>query len=163
MVSEVHYHPLDPSPAELAAGFDDDDLFEFVELQNVGPAALDLTDLRFTKGVDFDFLGSDITSLAPGEYVLVVNKRAAFEMRYGAGLPVAGEWEDGDRLDNGGEQLKLSFGAGDGIRDFVYDDVSPWPTAPDGAGPSMVLVDPETLPNHAQAANWRASGVSGGP
>ena len=53
---------------------------------------LDLTDLRFTKGVDFDFAGSAVTSLAPGEFVLVVRNLAAFEARYGTGLPVAGEF-----------------------------------------------------------------------
>ena len=29
---------------------------------------------------------------------------------------VAGAWEAGDKLDNGGERVKLSFGAGDAIR-----------------------------------------------
>ena len=157
VVSEVMYHPASPTIAEFNAGHDDDDFFEYVELKNVGNVTLDLTELRFTKGIDFDFLGSAITSLSPGEFVLVVKNQAAFEMRYGAGLPVAGEWESSDKLDNGGERLKLSFGAGDGIRDFVYDDAAPWPSGPDGSGPSLSLIDPESVPNHTLAANWRGS------
>ena len=94
--------------------------------------------------------------------MLVVKDTAAFQMRYGPGLPVAGAWEATDRLDNGGEQLKLSFGAGDPIRDFVYDDNTPWPTAPDGSGVSLTLIDPDSVPNHALAANWRGSFVAHG-
>ena len=163
VVSEVMYHPGDPGPAELAAGFDDDDYFEYIELKNVGATTLDLQDLRFTKGVDFDFLGSAITTLAPGEFVLVVKDLAAFELRYGAGLPVAGAWESSDKLDNGGEQVKLSFGAGDPVRDFVYDDRAPWPTSPDGAGPSLTLQQPETVPDHGLAASWAPSNGRGSP
>ncbi len=164
VISEFMYHPAGPDPAELAAGFDDEDFFEFIELYNAGAVTLDLTDLRFTKGIDFDFSGAGITTLAPGEFVLVVANRAAFEMRYGNGLPVAGVWEDGDRLDNGGERLKLSFGAGDGIRDFIFDDETPWADAADGAGPSLVLVDPDSTPDHSLPVNWRASvAVQGTP
>jgi hypothetical protein len=163
VVSEVMYHPVDPSPAELVAGYDDDDFFEYIEIANVGPVSLDLTDLRFTKGVDFDFLGAAITSLAPGDRALIVANTAAFALRYGGGLSVAGAWEVGDKLDNGGERLKLSFGAGDGIRDFNYDDVSPWPTQPDGTGASLVLREPGVpIPDHTVAANWRSSYALGG-
>lgn len=157
VISEFMYHPLGPSPAELAAGFDDEEFFEFIELYNAGAVPLDLSDLRFTKGVDFDFLGSAVTSLAPGEFVLVVSSQAAFELRYGEGLPIAGEWESSDRLSNAGERLKLSFGAGDGIRDLTYGDFNPWPVAADGSGPSLTLVDPAAIPDHALAMNWRAS------
>ena len=162
VISEIMYHPSDPTPDESAAGFTDDDDFEFIELQNIGPVALDLTDLRFTKGADFDFLGADITTIAPGAFVLVVANRAAFEMRYGTGLPVAGEWDPDDKLDNGGEQIKLSFGAGDAIRDFTYDDEAPWPTEPDGTGVSLVLVGPDSLPDHELVASWQAGTVPGG-
>ena len=81
----------------------------------------------------------------------------AFEYRYGNLLPVAGQWEDGDRLSNGGERLKLSFGAGDSIRDFTYDDTAPWPISADGGGASLVLSNPDAVPDHTLAANWRGS------
>lgn len=162
VISEVMYHPTDPTAAEFAAGFTDDDDFEFIELRNVGSVALNLTDLRFTKGADFDFLGADITALPPGGFVLIVSKRAAIEMRYGTGLPIAGEWDPADKLDNGGEQIKLSFGAGDAIRDFVYDDVAPWPTEPDGTGVSLILSNPVSVPDHTLVASWQAGSTPQG-
>ena len=92
VITEVMYHPSDPSSAETSSGFDDDDLFEYLELKNVGTTALDLTDLRFTKGIDFDFLDANQTTLAPGEIVVVVRSIPAFQFRYGNGTTIAGEW-----------------------------------------------------------------------
>ncbi|MCP5535810.1 MAG: lamin tail domain-containing protein [Akkermansiaceae bacterium] len=155
VISEVMYHPASPTAAELAAGYDDDDYFEYIEIRNIGTQVIDLANVRLTKGVDFDFAGSSVTSLAPGGYVLVVNNLAAFTMRYGAGLPVAGAWSG--KLDNGGERLKLSYGAGEAIIDFDYDDEAGWPLSADGDGFSLVLIDPLGTPNPAEPLNWRAS------
>lgn len=157
VISEIMYHPTNPSAEEIAAGFDDDDLFEFVEIRNVGSVAVDLSNVRFTKGIDFDFPS---TILAPGDFVLVVNNLAAFEMRYGVDHPVVGEWSG--KLDNGGERLKLSFGAGEAIHDFTYGDIEPWPAEADGVGFSLVLADPLVVPDHGTAFHWRTSVVVGG-
>lgn len=162
VITEIMYHSVDPSPEEIAAGFEDDDLFEYIELKNVGSSALDLRDLRFTKGVDFDFTSASQTSLAPEEIILIVRDLPAFEFRYGTGLPVVGTWDPNDRLSNGGERLKLSFGAGDAIRDFEFSDSTPWPEEADGLGRSLVLQNPSAVPNHGLAINWRASLMENG-
>lgn len=162
-LTEIMYHPTASLDDQLA-GFDEDD-FEFLELYNRGDTVLDLTELRFTKGIDFDFADGVITQLAPGEFVLVVRDRSAFERRYGAGLPVAGEylWATGDeRLANSGELLKLSYGAGNALIEFEYDDASPWPTAADGEGYSLELARPLEDDAYGLAASWKASRVLGG-
>jgi hypothetical protein len=162
VISEFMYKPAAPTAAEAAAGFVESD-FEWIEIRNISSSlTLDLTNVRFTKGVDFNFLGSAIASLPPGGVVLVVSNRAAFEMRHGTGHPIAGTWDATQNLSNGGEQLKLSFGAGTGIRDFIYDDAAPWPDEADAGGISVVLIDPETNPDHADPASWRASYIVGG-
>ena len=46
------------------------------------------------------------------------------------GLPIAGEWEADNKLDNAGENIKLSFGAGTPIIEVTYDDKEPWPLVP---------------------------------
>ena len=154
------YHPGSPSIEEVEAGYLDDYLFEYIEIKNIGEMNLDLRDLRFTKGIDFDFLGSKKEFIGPGEYVLIVNNIKAFEMRYGSGLPIAGQWEDGDRLANGGEQIKLSFGGGDPIIEFKYDDSAPWPTLADGAGPSLALISSDDQPDYDEPQSWKASASS---
>ncbi|NIP97892.1 MAG: lamin tail domain-containing protein, partial [Akkermansiaceae bacterium] len=149
-ISEFMYHPPEPAGDETAVSTNRDD-FEFVELKNVGPSALDLRDVRFTKGINFEFAGSAVETLEPGAFVLVVSNLAAFEARYGTGLPVAGEYPD-DNLRNGGERLKLSFGAGIPIQEIEeYSDSHPWPESADGGGHSLVLVGVDEVlnPDHS--------------
>jgi hypothetical protein len=163
VISELMYHPSSPTPAEANAGFTDQDDFEYIELQNVSPdVTLLLTDVRFTKGIDFDFAPG--TGLAPGAYLLIVRNRAAFEFRYGAGLPIAGEYRGNAEanLSNSGERLKLSFGGGTPIRDFDYDDATPWPAEADGMGRSLVLVNPGSVPDHSLPQSWTASAALNG-
>ena len=143
VISEIMYHP---------AG---DELLEFIEVQSVSSSTLDLTGVRFTKGVDFDF--ADGTTIAAGAYLLVVADIATFEARYGPDLPIAGQWESGDRLSNGGENLKLSLGLGTAIHEFVYDDNPPWPESADGVGYSLTMGCPASGIDHSDAASWRAS------
>ena len=102
------YHPIEPSAEEEAAGFTDDDDFEFIELQNQGERTLALSGIHFTRGIQFDFAGSEVTSLAPDEFVVLVSNLAAFEARYGPGINVAGEYTG--RLNNGGERVTVSGG-----------------------------------------------------
>ncbi len=159
VISEIHYNPSQPTTAaELAVSTENDD-YEFIELLNVGSDPLDLTDVRFTKGIDFDF--DPGTILAAGARILVVKNIAAFEARYGTGLPVAGSYGE-QNLSNGGENLKLSLGAGMAIHEFVYDDGLPWPPPADGDGYSLVLIDPGSLPVHGDPAKWRLSRIPGG-
>ena len=163
VISEIMYHPAAPTAAEADAGFTDQDDFEYVEIHNVSDTeTLTLTDVRFTKGIDFDFAPG--STIGPGEYRLVVRNQAAFEFRYGAALPVVGEYMNNDEgaLSNGGERLKLSFGGGVPIRDFDYDDRAPWPEAADGTGVSLVLVGPASVPDHALPASWTTSTASNG-
>lgn len=158
VISEIMFNPAAPSGAELAVSSENDD-FEFIEIQNVGTQTLDLTGVRFTKGIDFDFPAG--TLIAPGTHLLVVKNIATFEARYGPGLPIAGSYGD-DNLSNGGEQIKLSLGAGTAILDFIYSDSSPWPTGTDGDGFSLSLLLPASLPDHTLPINWRLSTTPNG-
>jgi len=122
-----------------------------------------LRNIRFTKGIDFDFGGSAIETIEPGGYVLVVKDQTAFEARYGPLLPVAGEYTN-DNLRNSGERLKLSFGAGSAIHDInPYLDTRPWPPAADGDF-SLVLrrVNQALPPDHNDPESWRISRYSAG-
>ncbi len=157
VVNELMYHPATPIPPYAESDY------EYIELLNISPSlTLNLANVRLTKGVNFDFAGSAITSLAPGARVLVVKNSAAFISRYGGGKPIAGSWSASDSLSNSGEEVKLSYGAGAAIQDFTYSDSSPWPSQADAGGYSLVLRAPETRPDHAVATNWRACYIAGG-
>ena len=110
-ITEMSYHPADPTPEETNAGFSDQDDFEFVELRNISEETFSLEGVRFNDGIEFDFTGSAVTSLAPGQFVLVVQNADAFTMRYGEALAgiIAGEYDG--KLSNGGEQVSLIDGS----------------------------------------------------
>ena len=136
---------------------------EYIEVLNISESeTLDLAGVRFTQGIDFDFTGSAVTSLPPGSRALVVRNQAAFESVYGTGLPIAGTFANDTALSNGGEQIKLEDADNGTIAQFTYDDADPWPLEADGLGRSLELIAPETRPDPALAANWRASSRTNG-
>jgi hypothetical protein len=156
-ISEVMYHPVPPTANEMAGGFADDEDFEFVEVVNISSVAtIDLSGVQFIDGIQFTFGDLD---LGPGERLVVARNQAALEARYGAGIPIAGQYggtPDDVRLSNNGETITLVDAAGGMIQSFRYDDG--WHAATDGEGPSLVVVD-ETADrsNWEIAAGWRAS------
>jgi hypothetical protein len=164
-ISEVQYHPADPTALEIAAGFTDADDFEYIELTNIGNQTISLAGVQFVRtsqgqdeqGVEFDFAGGAVTQLAAGQSVLVVEDPAAFQARYGQTPLVAGQWSGG--LDNGSEQITLTSG-GLVLHQFTYQDT--WHPETDGTGRSLQVIDL----HHADlsvwdtAAGWRPSGVA---
>lgn len=158
-ITEVMYHPTGAVASELANGWTDDD-FEYIELRNMSALPVDLTDVRFTKGIDFDFPAGFI--LQPGAATLVVRNASAFAARYGSGRPVAGAWgAAGGRLGNDGEEIKLSYGAGTQILSFLYTDADPWPGEADGSGSAMHFIAGAGVPSATPGA-WFATAPSPG-
>ncbi len=150
VVSEIMYHP------------DGDGLAEFIELTNVSDSiTLDLTGVKFVQGIEFNFTGSAVTSLAPGGRVLIVRDTDSFTAAHGSSLPVAGVFVNDSRLNNDGETLKLEDALNGTIHEFTFNDNIPWPLAADN-GYSLVLIDPDSNPDHGEAANWRSSAFPGG-
>lgn len=159
-ITEINYDPAPVTPAEASHPLWNINWtaqhFEFIELTNISAETVSLTDVRFTKGIDYNF--PEGASLAAGARILVVKNPTAFGIRYGTGLPVAPVGYDTDSLSNGGETLKLSYGAGIPIFEFGYDNNPPWPTQPNGNGPSLVLIQPEKPGlDHGDPMSWRAS------
>jgi len=156
-VTEVMYEPADP-PANDST---DNDEFEFIELQNIGDETIDLTSVSFIDGITFDFNNGNVTSLGPGQFVLVVRNQAAFESRYGTGLSsiIAGEYAG--KLSNNGENVILVDLWNGTIAEFAYNDSRGWPLAAAGGGHSLVPLitalpgEPDGSLNYG--GNWRAS------
>ena len=163
-VSEFSYRPARPIAAEDPTDIYSRTDYEFVELMNISDGPIHLKDVRFTDGIFFDFSGNPFVGLDPGEHVLLVEDLNAFMLRYPSVSPdrIAGEY-DGN-LSNDGERVEILGESGSVIREFVYNDKYPWPEAADGDGYSLELIDPSSNPDHAVAANWRASrGIHGTP
>ncbi|HEX41050.1 MAG TPA: lamin tail domain-containing protein, partial [Phycisphaerales bacterium] len=149
-ISEIMYHPRSTgSPIDADK--------EYIELVNIGAAAINLNLVRFTNGVQFTFADR---LLNPGEHVLVVRDMAAFEAEYGPGLNVAGQYIGA--LDNSGERITLEDAAGTIIHSFRYRD--DWYGITDGGGFSLTVrdlfaTDPNVL---NEKSGWRPSAEAGG-
>jgi CotH kinase protein/Lamin Tail Domain/Chitobiase/beta-hexosaminidase C-terminal domain len=161
VISKIHYRPAAPTAAEIAAGFTDRSDFEFIEVLNISNNTVSLDGISFGHGLDIAPIAGGVRELAPGGRALYVAKVAAFQFRYGTGFPIAGEFVLGSNLNNDGERLTLLAGNGSTIVDFTYGDAAPWPSTPDGSGPSLVLMQPTTS-DPAVAYNWRASTAANG-
>ncbi len=127
----------------------------FVELRSLATnTTYDLSNWRI-EGVNFIFPPGTI--LAPGGFVVVAKDRAIFTATYGNSIPLAGEFSG--KLQNEGETLWLvkpgTTPAEDVVIDRVaYSNLAPWPTAADGLGGSLQLIDGNQ--DNSRAANWAA-------
>jgi len=174
VINEIMYNPV--------SGDQDQ---EYIELLNISDSVVMLAEydneqlvdvpwrLTDSDGISFDFpLG---TSMAPGEYLLLVKDMDAFDSAYPAvdGVQIF-EWGDG-KLSNGGEKVQLSK-PGDEVEDNRYYirvdrvnysdgfhpsfDEDPWPFETDGYGKSLMRKVPADYGNDPE--NWTAADPSPG-
>jgi len=152
VINELHYNPVD-DPLDPD---DPGDLLEFLELYNPSPTeAVDLSGWRVT-GLGLTLPAGAV--ILPEGYLLVVRNDALFRPAYGPERYVAAQYSG--KLDGGGERVTLLNRAGLIVDDVMYDDVAPWPTEPDGHGPSLELIDPAE--DNALPQSWAASKAVGG-
>ena len=167
-VSEINFNPHPPTEAELAIdpSLDNDD-FEFVELVNVGANEIDLSAYRFiqtevngnVQGIEFDFSAGAISTIGAGQQVLIVEDLGAFQIRYGNGHLVAGQWTG--RLSNSSEQLTL-IDTDQIVQQFAYRD--DWYDAADGRGSTLEIINANSnnLDGWNQKESWKPSEILGG-
>jgi len=139
VINEIHYHPKNNKEP-----------VEFVELFNAGAVAIDLNGWSLEDGVDYTFTGSVV--LNPGEYAVVTENPAAFQAKFG--LSAYGPFQGS--LSNEGERLILRDAEGRKIDQVEYKPSFPWPTAADGKGASMELINPYL--DNDLGGSWRCSG-----
>ena len=156
-ITELMFAPSAPTANELAAapGASAGD-YEFIELRNIGLTPLDLSNIRFTEGIDFTF---PVLTLAAGQSTLLVKNTTAFLARYGPGKSIAGSFVGA--LDNSGERIRLEDAVGEMILDFRYE--SSWFPPALTSGYSLVTrQDPPSYESYDQAPHWALSNQNGG-
>ncbi|MDA7864228.1 lamin tail domain-containing protein [Akkermansiaceae bacterium] len=159
-IAEMLYNPSGPSAAEIDAGFDDGDDFEFLRIENTGNMTIDLSDVRFTSGISYDFSSSQIITIAPQGIAILVSNLDAFRFRFGNSFDsfIAGQYSS--KLANGGELLRI-VGIDDSvIHEFTYSTESPWPDLSASDGHSILIKD--TAAGHGAGSNWKTSEIIGG-
>lgn len=149
---------------ELMYHAPDGNAHDFIEVQNISDETVTLNGYKIDNAINFKFNKAAQTSLAPGDYLVVVDDIDAFYTSYpSSSAAIAGEYS-GD-FSNGGEKVDLEFRSNDLIT-FSYDDARNWPQAADGAGHSLVplerAMDTQESGSLDYGGNWRASSYLGG-
>lgn len=145
-ISEIHYNPDGGSENT-----------EFLELLNTGTRPVNLRDCRFSLGITFDFPHDWDTIIHPGQRLVIVGSLYDMNQLHGLGLPITGIHKG--NFNNGGEQITLVDKNSIVLSDLTYGDIQPWPTAPDGDGPSLTLIQNGAVNS---PDSWRSSIVVNG-
>jgi hypothetical protein len=149
VINEINYNS--------SADFDPDD---WVELYNPNPVAVDLSGWVFKDSDDahaYEFPAN--TSIEAEGYLVISSDRAKFEALFPQVSNLVGN--TGFGLSGGGELIRLYDASGGLIDSLSYDDTDPWPTEPDGNGPTLELNHPEM--DNSLGENWHASLENGTP
>ncbi len=153
-ITELHYNPAPRS------GVNNAEQMEFIELTNTGSQTVSLAGVQLTQFKSEPYVFGSGVSLGPGERIVVAHSPEVFQAVYGTGINLAMEGYGPANLSNSGERIALIGPLGETLQDFEFNDNAPWPSAPDGDGRSLHIID--ALGDATDPANWRASIYVGG-
>ncbi len=149
IINEINYNS--------AADFDAQD---WIELFNPNDWEVDLSGWQFTDSDPNNvYVFPPHTSIGPRDYLVLCNNQVYFHSFFPQVENYIGDFTF--NASNGGEQISLYDADGYLIDTVTYGDVSPWPTAPDGTGPTLELICPAT--DNGAASSWAASTGHGTP
>ncbi len=128
---------------------------DWVELYNPNNGAVDISGwyLEDESGSHFGFPAG--TQLAAGAYLVLAEDLLEFQSVFPSLQNIYGGFgviPNGFKFSNNGELITLKNANGDLIDAVAYDDMAPWPVAPDGNGPTLQLIDPAL--DNTLASSW---------
>jgi hypothetical protein len=140
-----------------------DAAYEFIELYNRGIDPVDISGWAFTAGIALE--GSN-TAVVPPVYATfpagtVIPSHAYFVGSSSTAVfqAVSGQTADfsfaPSGLSSSGETVTLVDSGAATVDTLLYAAASPWPSTPNGKGPSLELVDP--FSDNTVGSNWGAS------
>ena len=144
VINEVHYNP--------STGNQND---EFLELYNPSLDSIDIGNWSFSQGITLTFPAA---TTIPGHGYLVVSPSIS-QTLLTYGVTSIAQYAPSN-LSNSGETVTLIDQNGTTIDSISYSDKAPWPTSPDGSGPSLELKSPAL--DNSLAASWGGSLTNGG-
>ncbi|NOX48902.1 MAG: T9SS type A sorting domain-containing protein [Chlorobi bacterium] len=136
------------------------DTRDWVEFYNPHDYSLDIAGWVFKDDNDnhiFEFPTG--TSIGANEFLVLVRDSTTFSTFFPNVENYIGQFDFG--LNNGGELIRLYDVNGALVDTVHYDNQEPWPTAPDGTGPTLELLNPGY--DNALAESWAASLEHGTP
>ncbi len=149
VINEINYNP--------ANNFDPGD---WVEVYNPHPYELNVSGWVYKDEDDAHaFVFPSGTVIPANEYLVLCTDAAKFTSLFPNVQNYIGD--AGFGLSGSGELVRIYNNAGTLIDQVLYDDADPWPTGPDGNGPTLELIHPSL--DNAQAQSWMSSPDHGTP
>ena len=148
IINEINYNSLN-------------DLMEdWVELHNPTSEAIFIGRWELKDDDDNVFTLPENTVLLSGHYLVLCRNSVSFYQEFPSVSNVVGDFEFG--LSSDGEDIVSLFHSNGLLVDEVkYGVTTPWPTEPNGEGPTLELIHPSL--DNASAENWAASSSNGTP
>jgi hypothetical protein len=149
VINEINYN----SSPQFNAG-------DWIELLNDSKQSIDVSGWKFTDSDPthlFSFPAG--TVLGAGGYLVVAEDTSLFHACFPDVHNVVGSLGFG--FSGSGESMKLMNATFQTVDSLEYDDQAPWPTEPDGLGPTLELVSPRN--DNRLGTSWKASSGHGSP
>ncbi len=149
VINEINYNSSED--------FDPEDWVEFYNPENDD---IDISAWYFKdENDDHIFTFPANTIIEADGYLVLTKDSIAFSSLFPDVYNFIGDMDFG--LSGGGELIRLYDSVGIIVDSLIYDDDEPWPTEPDGNGPTLELID-HTLDN-TLPTSWAASCEHGTP
>jgi hypothetical protein len=147
VITKINYNPIETD------AFPKSKDSEFLEIQNTGNTAVNLTGIYLSKlGVSYKFTQG--ASIQAGQKIVLAGNAEVYLAKYGAS-PFGVFQRD---LSNSSYHLILSDAFGNIIDQVKYEDSAPWPETADGEGFYLELIDVNS--DNAMPINWKATSDS---
>ncbi len=127
---------------------------DWVELYNPNNTAVDISAWEFYDN-DNQFIIPIGTIIQPDEYLVLIEDEIMFTGIFPHLTNYIGDFAF--NLSKKGERISL-FDTNKCMSDYViYNDKAPWPTEPDGGGPTLSLINPYNGADNSLPASWESS------
>jgi len=149
VINEINYH--------AAADFNTED---WIELYNAGSQPVELLGWQIRDDDNSHIFNLTGPTINGGQFLVVCRDSSKFRSLFPAkGIAIAGNLSFG--LSSSGDQVRLFDQTGLLVDSVKFSNTAPWPSAADGGGPSLELLDPDA--DNSLAASWAASDGHGTP
>ncbi|WP_394758986.1 CotH kinase family protein [Flavobacterium sp.] len=146
VISKINYNPV------ISGSFSSNDQ-EFIEITNTNSATINLSGVYFSQlGTTYQFPYN--STISGNSSLYLAANSVVFQAQNG--FTPFGQYTR--NLSNKSQKIVLADAFGNIIDTVEYFDTAPWPTAPDGNGSYLQLID--TSLNNNLASNWFANNVT---
>lgn len=149
IISEINYSSIDTADAG-----------DWIEIQNTGTLAVDLSGWVFSDDDDDHvYTIPNGTIISPSGFFVLYNNTEKFNSRFPSVMNADGPFLFG--LSSGGDALRLYDASGLLYHSVVYGTASPWPQGAAGNGYTLQILNPAG--NCCDATNWIEGCPEGSP